>query len=272
MLVLILVASRVRVWIEPLLHRVFHIETGDQLQALHTRLANKPTHSASVRHLLITCAAEIYPALEHILRACTNLVDLGIWVSSAHKTPGVFPDLARNILQGTIQVPSLARLSLALEDLIGDNHRVLAPDLTSFTSLTHLDLTNFGPPGSAALLQLLKRPDVLPSLHYLAIPDTDIELYLAILALPRRLRILCVYGETTVDDSESALAEAQIPDPRFCIVSSAGDFGAFSEDWVQAAWHGVGLWERAEDRVASRRRKALEAGRMVLYKNLQLNN
>nr|GAT46947.1 predicted protein [Mycena chlorophos] len=74
---LILVASRVRVWIEPLLHRVFHIETKEEIQALHDRLMNNPRHAASLRHLLVTCSTpEVYPALEYILRACSNLVEL----------------------------------------------------------------------------------------------------------------------------------------------------------------------------------------------------
>ncbi|KAF7304556.1 hypothetical protein HMN09_00858300 [Mycena chlorophos] len=245
MLVLILVASRVRVWIEPLLHRVFHTETKEDIQALHDRLTNNPAHAASLRYLLVTCSTpEVYPALEYILRACSNLVDLGIWVDSKPAD-----DLARL----EVTSPRVTHLSLKLEHLAGDlpghRRRIFAPDLGCFASLTHLDLIDSKPASElGAIMQLLKSP-VLPSLRYLAIADAKTEVYLAILALPRPLplRILCAYGDSVHEDQE-----AQVPDLRFCVVYSR----EYTDDWTQAAWRKAGFWELAEGRVADRRAKA----------------
>ncbi|KAF7304576.1 hypothetical protein HMN09_00860300 [Mycena chlorophos] len=261
MLVLILVASRVRVWIEPLLHRVIRIRTREQFKALHERLTNNATYCASVCHVLFTGASwpELYHALEYILRECTNLVDLGIWVGDAWKTPPAAAAAGcaagerqepRNFLE--VASPRLSRLSLMLEDLTGvPGALIFAPDLRCFTSVTHLDLVDFNPQ-PPAILALLKRP-VLPSLACLAIADADIELCRAILALPRPLRILCIYGELVPEH-----IEATIPDPRFCVVYAAdSQYSQAIGSTLRGA--NAGLWELAERRVETRRRNAVEA-------------
>ncbi|KAF7304591.1 hypothetical protein HMN09_00862200 [Mycena chlorophos] len=225
-LALVLVASRVRIWIEPLLHRVIYVKTPEKLLDLQRRLENYPAHAPHIRHLLITSATtEMYPAVQYLLHACANLVHFGFWMDDSDCQPG--ESLSSTVVDcwSASSARNFRQLSMRLEDLVGHEDwptEKLTSHLAPLTSVTHLDLIDFAI-HLPSILRLLRAP-VLPALRYLAIGKARMDDYREIMSSdadpgrPLPLRVLCAYGDAVGElDEDETTDFAPCPFILICI-------------------------------------------------------
>ncbi|KAJ7060026.1 hypothetical protein C8F01DRAFT_1294376 [Mycena amicta] len=250
---LLCVARRVRIWIQPLVHRVYIVSISDStsLSRLQTLVGERPTR-AKKDVLCLGVPSTIgnfsRAVIQPILSACTNIIDLGLW------TADVYPKLLRDMQQ----LISLTRLSIDLLGLFGgENHFTLPPQglLAPLSRVTHLDIITptSDPSVSPKLLDVLRSP-AFPALTHVAFTDFP-EFIDDVLSIPERkatLRLVVICLEVTDDvheDEDDARWEEKIKDPRFCVVR----YEDFLKDWEIGAWGGRDFWARAEERVAERR-------------------
>ncbi|KAJ7060147.1 hypothetical protein C8F01DRAFT_1294614 [Mycena amicta] len=248
---LISVARRVRIWIQPLIHRVYIASNSASLSRLQTLVDEKPT-LAEKHVLFVVLALRDFQreTIQRILSTCTNIIDLALWI------PHTYPELLADMQPLT----SLTHLSVDLLQLLGGEEsddsedsmlpwtpaRLLAP----LNSVTHLDITSSG---SQKLVDLL-RSEALPALTHLGL---GVRAYIAefvtdILSIPERNDTLCVIvlSLDVIHNEEGAVStvEGEIDDPRFCVVFCEN----FLDDWKTGSWGGHDFWARAEERVAER--------------------
>jgi len=248
---LILVAWRVKRWVEPLLYRTVIVGSFYSQRTLDGHPVIPPDalvsfiqHKAafffahSVRALLMTSYTPV-SAAESILSACSGVENL--WISGINYN--------QKIVLAIAELP-LKRLYCNLEELMSGQvqlnftHRL-------FSRLTHLELLPCSQDmPSEVLLSGLAQ---IPHLGHLAF-DIDDHSFLAPLTLLRTcvsLRVLVeLYqrsGEENQyrdrDDTEQ-LAE----DPRYVMMECA----SFTADWQMGAHAGVDYWSRAEAFIAKR--------------------
>ncbi|KAJ7048345.1 hypothetical protein C8F01DRAFT_1192090 [Mycena amicta] len=251
MKLLLCVAPRVRIWIQPLFHRVYIVSTSNlaSFSRLQTLVDKRPTRAKrDVLFLGVSSASGNFSraVIQPILSACTNVIDLGLW------TADVYPELLRDMQQLT----SLTRLSIDLLELFGgENHFTLPPPglLAPFSRVTHLDIITpaSNPSVSPKLLDVLRSP-AFPALTHVAFTDFP-EFIDDILSIPERkrtIRLIVVALEVTdYHAGNVARWEEEIKDPRFCVVR----YEDFLRDWETGAWGGRDFWALGEERVAERR-------------------
>ncbi|KAF7304550.1 hypothetical protein HMN09_00857700 [Mycena chlorophos] len=242
---LMLVATRVRIWIEPLMYRLIYLDTGD-LHAFRGLISENPTLGLHVQHLFLdlwTMRSDS-PAGIALIAACPNVTNLALWTFMDTTTPIPLPLL-----------PKLSRLSTDIGFLtFNQTGAALSAHLEPIRSLTHLDITNVGWTMSQAIegVKEIRRARALPSLTHLALGKaSSVAPYMDILRMASQLQVLCMYVQQPEDPHSSW--EERIPDPRFCVVTVVNK--PFSADWRIGAEGGRGLWQRAEERVAERRKK-----------------
>ncbi|KAJ7059941.1 hypothetical protein C8F01DRAFT_1143512 [Mycena amicta] len=215
---LLCVARRVRIWIQPLVHRVYIVSTSDStsLSRLQTLVGERPTRA---KKDVFTIGNFSRAVIQPILSACTNIIDLGLWTA--------------------------------------DNHFTLPPQglLAPLSRVTHLDIITptSNPSVSPKLLDVLRSP-AFPALTHVAFTDFP-EFIDDVLSIPERkatLRLVVICLEVTdylSKDEDVARREEEIKDPRFCVAR----YEDFLRDWEIGAWGGRDFWARAEERVADRR-------------------
>ncbi|KAJ7182354.1 hypothetical protein C8R43DRAFT_966977 [Mycena crocata] len=236
---LLLVAQRVKVWIEPMLYRTLIVAASE----LHGDIVDKPRRIISpekflevlnsrpasflhhhVRHLFL-CQFAIDEA-EKILTKCGGVQDI-VFSGSTHPT---FLPLLSAIAP--------RRLDMRLKDLF----RPVAIDLSNmlFSRLTHLcvdsydiDADNWQPWVGLA---------TLPCLTHLAFFSVDSPEFLTntLTRCPRLSMLVALWLKTS--DVDEGLTEALVHDKRFLQLVVED----FLKDWQTGAFGGQDYWSRAE--------------------------
>ncbi|KAJ7461193.1 hypothetical protein FB451DRAFT_490402, partial [Mycena latifolia] len=236
---LMLVAWRVKEWIEPILYRTIVIGAFEHEESypiftasdiLLSAIKRKPAaffHSA-VRNL--TLYTDYVDDLPTILSACTGVENL--WTTDT---------------EGTGLLPLFARLRLKhLHGYVQDFLRTFPPPHPFFSKITHVEL--FGAVEDTIISSL----SLIAQLTHLAFNDSDF-----ITMCPRLLEacpglsvLVCL------DDDLSWLRSVYIPyiadlskDVRFVAMTCT----EFLQDWQTGAYTGIDYWSRAETLIAQRR-------------------
>ncbi|KAJ6533410.1 hypothetical protein DFH09DRAFT_1181360 [Mycena vulgaris] len=252
--VLLRVARRTHVWIEPLVYRVVRIGgapphsgmTRALLQGLNSESKPASVFQHTVRHLLIQRGPCSPAEVVQVLDACSGIVDLvmdGLIPSSAMLSP-----LAKMRLR---------QLSVYLERLFG-GPGAIDPTHALFTSLTHLRLFPVRLGGQRAQ-QVCAHLPRLPALTHLCLHlagDVNWDPLQMLLADCPRLEILVTLCRPTRGDSVRAQTQnPPVRDVRLVM----GEYKNRWADWEAGARGFPDLWSRAEDFVARKRSGAIEA-------------
>ncbi|KAJ7471063.1 hypothetical protein FB451DRAFT_1252913 [Mycena latifolia] len=266
---LILVAHRVKAWIEPLLYRVLSISDagverfegtnrprithGTCLELIDSRTSS--FFHDHVRHLSLTCVYGRLATLKEnlfILSKCTGIVNLELSHVSAHPT-----------LLPVMSTLPLVRLVAALQLLFGPSVNIDFGHKL-FSRLTHLDIWDSCPcPTWPVGLGQLPRLTHL-SLSW-PVPTTP-DIFRGFLAHCPRLEILAVIFRTTVTYS----AEDYLPhyrffeeDPRSVVIIAPEAY--FQRDWELGADGGDDHWVIADRFVRKRRLGKINASNFTIY-------
>ncbi|KAJ7447391.1 hypothetical protein FB451DRAFT_1536016 [Mycena latifolia] len=241
---LLLVAHRVKIWMEFLLYRVLLIyRPGDESSRPPMARYRDLIHTKSpvfvhdhVRHLFFV---GIQPAeeLAKILSVCGATVNVALSIFTG-PTAGILPLLG---------VLPLERFSAYLASLFTDP---TGPDFTHplFSKLTHLDIRD---------PYLQGRPDFtrIPNLTHLSLRRTTVSTTVSAAALAHctslQVLVILFHSQSALDQSASGFAEVAT-DPRF-VMLVVDDYKA---DWEVGARGGEDYWVRAEE--AIKRRSAAE--------------
>ncbi|KAJ7143894.1 hypothetical protein C8R44DRAFT_141366 [Mycena epipterygia] len=253
--IIILVARRVCIWIEPLLYHVV-ISSGSPERLLQMMQSKPPEFLREHVHHLALSSKLFRSDVERILSTCTNIHDLALW------TGDTYPGLLSKISHPT----ALRRLSVNLFGLFGgiedddvligneddnllgagDKYEVLRfGGLSSFAHLTHLDVFSSLPEFLWPVF------GTLPCLTHLSFTDFYFpELIQQTLDTCAVLELVVIIWMQDADPTEET---PEITDPRFCTISCL----QFENDWELGAWGGLDVWRRAEE-VVARKRRAIE--------------
>ncbi|KAJ3508435.1 hypothetical protein NLJ89_g5756 [Agrocybe chaxingu] len=237
---MVLVARRVRQWLEPELYRI--IRSGDDGKVI------PPLYKSNYRHTVAGCTpdleriAKFGPHVRHtllqnrpseeigkILQLCPNVQNLAIWIihgSCSHLVP---------ILEG---LRSLRRLSFDpsyfFQDYCDDWKVPL--DLPAFSRLTHLEIIN-----ASQHWGKWKKLASMPALTHLALAGlVDGALVDHILKECQRLELLITFY---LDIPFTGLQDASNKDPRAVQLLSVTNH---LEHWEHGARGGEDFWITAE--------------------------
>ncbi|KAK7031759.1 hypothetical protein R3P38DRAFT_3352919 [Favolaschia claudopus] len=220
-----LVAQRVKAWVEPLLYRTIPVSPVP-LDGFRSR--RFPAYPASrVTSLILAKPAGFF-------RSCTNLENLYI----ADNTTALIPHF---------DSVSVTRLRAPCEAIL----RNLPPTHHFFSRLTHLELadkawrTNFDPSQALA---------ALPHLTHLA--SSWSHFIPRLLQSCRTLRVLiCLHNPSAERfDRVRPFAERLAHDIRFVVAS--GQYGVMA--WYMSVQGGVDYWRRAEVFIEARRTRKID--------------
>ncbi|KAJ7109570.1 hypothetical protein C8R43DRAFT_1043136 [Mycena crocata] len=237
-LTLMLVASRVKIWLEPLLYRTISVSMppldvvqghlNPSWETLIPAFKSKsiPFLRHSVRNLFIYHDVPEEHS-EWLLHACSGIEDLYIW-SADHIHPSTLADLR------------LKRIHCVINYLFGHGVQI---DFTHsfFSHLTHIDVFD-----SISDIDMWTQLSLIPHLTHLAFNGVDsVPLFLCLLRACASLRVLVVLNPGPPDADMAQLSE----DTRFVLTNCT----AFFQDWQMGAHAGIDFWSRAEDLIAKRR-------------------
>ncbi|KAJ7121819.1 hypothetical protein C8R43DRAFT_1112098 [Mycena crocata] len=238
---LVLVASRVKFWVEPFLYRTIILDEYTQLVEGYPALScrsfprvaqGKPSSlfRDSVRHLLLSVVVEGID-VHCFLTTCSQIENL--FLMGHHRLPIYLPAIAA--------LP-LKRLHCNLDDLF-PSYSQISFTHQLFSHLTHLwHLSHVGDPAIWPGLALL------PHLTHLAFNSEDfIPLFLTFLDTCKSLRVLVHLQFSGADPPHIEVQLAE--DTRFLSM----DFGDIIDDWQIGAHTGIDFWSRAEDFVVLRK-------------------
>ncbi|KAJ7651341.1 hypothetical protein FB45DRAFT_890315 [Roridomyces roridus] len=231
---LLLVASRVKEWIQPLLYHTLVFDSGDYTTPLDgLRSYNPASFSQVIQHqrTLAECArnlifigSEEEVQLDGILLACPRVQNLFVLWPSEHDKPN----------KATLDALPLRQLYCEIDEL--------APTTPFsrpfFSNISHLEL--FSTPNQTEWMGLVR----LPRLTHLALNQYNDALCHLVLKDCNSLCLLVVLTPPGPHTDYSVGA-----DPRFVMM----ELSDYIEDWQRGALHGHGYWARAEDFIAKRR-------------------
>ncbi|KAJ6533399.1 hypothetical protein DFH09DRAFT_1406544 [Mycena vulgaris] len=253
--VLLRVARRTHVWIEPLLYRVV-LMRGEPpysgmvhaiLVRLNSESESKPASifRDTVRHLLIQRGDWGRAEAIQILDACPGLVDLAI--DGSIPSPAMLSPLAKLRLR---------RLSVSLEMLF-NGLDAIDPTHAMFASLTHLRMLPLRL-ASRRMQQVCAHFPRLPALTHLCLhfsDDVQWDVLQMLLADCPRLEILAaVWSLAPGDDARAQIQNPPIRDVRLVM----GEHNGRWADWEAGARGFPDSWSRAEDFVSRKRSGAIE--------------
>ncbi|KAJ7167919.1 hypothetical protein C8R46DRAFT_1094516 [Mycena filopes] len=235
---LILVAHRVKIWVEPLLYRVIFLSRFPTLdpavavsaEVLCRTIRQKPADflRKSVHHLYIEHSLA---ERDSVLAACTGTRDLFLGFN-------VTPDLSR------LSAMSDLRRLTAEFDLLFPGCPV---DFShpAFRNLTHLEILDRASERDARTWARV--PQCIPNLTHLAFNDFGFcPIFGPLVRVSRTLECLVFL---CADEAEIAAAHAIVGDPRFVATGEVD----FSLDWQRGARGGQDYWARAMESIAKLR-------------------
>ncbi|KAJ7164322.1 hypothetical protein C8R46DRAFT_1099260 [Mycena filopes] len=242
-LTLLLVAWRVKTWVEPILYRIIlTAPKGFPLMGFpvipHETLLEKMNNPeslefhSSVRNLFIEPSLSVptRTALVKFLSTCTRVTVLGY----SDPTPVPIPNLLAD-------KHCLQRLTINIDVFLDSS-----PDLP-LPSLTHLELldTDWSSEGDPPPAALWTRLALIPNLTHLAVNGPDYDLFLSDMPFTdSRLRCIVFF----CDDIE--LLESLTGDDRLVYVRQHKDYRL---DWIQGINGENNYWSLADAFIAARR-------------------
>ncbi|KAJ7461204.1 hypothetical protein FB451DRAFT_1096140 [Mycena latifolia] len=244
---LMLVAWRVKAWMEPLLYRTITISQDDSkgrwpVFTSQTLLSSMKTRPASffkdaVHNLCLHDGFR--DALAEILSVCTGVENL--WVT------GVKADM----------LPSFAALLLKqLHGPIDPYFTAFPLDHPFFSQITHLELFDFPDDNS-----IVSRLPLIPNLTHLAFYDPDfIRACSHLLETCTSLCVLIYFGPWPQWPSYAAYAAALSKEVRFVAMRHTVNI----QDWYMGINTGLDYWSRAETFIAKRRSGEIEASQFEI--------
>ncbi|KAF8155328.1 hypothetical protein K438DRAFT_1862614 [Mycena galopus ATCC 62051] len=245
---LMLVARRVKEWVEPLLYRTISLGPRPPpgfpeflMEIIMPAIRRKPSRffEAAVRHLMIRHYQD-RDEVGEILDVCTGVQHLSLAYADDS-----WPDRI-------VSFP-LERLQLdSCEPLV----RVLAPEHTLCRRLTHLEMTGFIHDAHAVCDALI----ALPHLSHLAFSDSQL-----VHSCPQLLES-CKHLRALVCRAFSGSAEHRIQTHRAVLerdvrfVQSSWEFLHVNEDvdWYIGTQGGVDTWAKIEHFIAKRRSREID--------------
>ncbi|KAJ6533420.1 hypothetical protein DFH09DRAFT_1181380 [Mycena vulgaris] len=249
--VLLRVARRTHVWIEPLLYRIVRISGYSPysrmaraiLQGLNSESKPASVFQDAVRHLLIQAGPWSHAEVAQVLEACPGVVDLAM--VSTMPSPAILPCLAKMRLR---------RLSVSFELLFG-GPGAIDPTHALFASLTHLHLSRLG--GQQHTEQVCVHLPPLPALTHLCLHnDVDWDSLQMLLADCPRLEILAnLWLPARADIARALTQNLPVHDVRLVMAECNNRWA----DWEAGARGFPDFWSLAEDFVARKRSGAIEA-------------
>ncbi|KAJ6564449.1 hypothetical protein B0H19DRAFT_1374774 [Mycena capillaripes] len=242
---LMLVARRVKIWVEPLLYRTIVLQTAeDQLEGYPTHswdtlsIILKSTPASfflhAVRNLYLMASDRHKMLLTHC-RAIENL-----WIGgSPIELPEIFP---------LIEDLPLQQLYCNLTYLFGPQRQI---DFTHqlFARIARLEVFDHRNSFNSTIWGNLA---IIPHLTHLAFNEPiSIAMWLSLLRGCHSLRVFVVLGQflarAKIDGHQDK--EELVKEPRFVVM----DCDQSTQDWQMGAHLGIDYWSRAEDFIAKRR-------------------
>ncbi|KAJ6474854.1 hypothetical protein C8R45DRAFT_873941 [Mycena sanguinolenta] len=260
---LMLIAQRVKHWVEPLLYRVLVLSTNKSLNtpgfpcitidALRSAIARKPPHffESCVTHILFGGDAALHNIsdLETILTACPRVVNVWFFFPGfAHRTRDSFNHLER-----------LRHLAIEVMPLF-EPHPI---DFTApmFRNVTHLHLSDSGRKLPA---DIDARLVLAPALTHISCNCRK-----GVAALHARIRtavaLRCIVVFTFAEWVESP----NPPDTRFVCIE-ATQMGSRA-NWLQAAATGDDYWALADAFIAAKHAGRVDDAQYHIRPNDQLS-
>ncbi|KAJ7155227.1 hypothetical protein C8R46DRAFT_1356454 [Mycena filopes] len=246
---LLLVARRVKIWLEPLLYRNLSVlgdERHPQSELLTVRMSpedclklldsvSQPSPMRHVRHLAVT-GTKLDSITLRLLSACPGVVRLALFQAS-------FPSFVAPIAQMPLQ-----RLATDVNQLfpgvtLNSRHSI-------FAALTHLDLFQL-PISDNWAVELCS----LPRLTHLSFNHSELTDFTPwteiahILENCARLEVLVLIFGTEENRTDFGECEGFAADPRSVTLVDAD----YLEDWETGAGGGEDYWVRAERFIQMRR-------------------
>ncbi|KAF7357101.1 hypothetical protein MSAN_01304200 [Mycena sanguinolenta] len=243
---LMLVARRVKLWVEPLLYRVVFLKDDEAMTELRNLCL--PTFTASalqqtsthllqhVKHLMFDDDGlrQTETTLASWVPACTGIINLYAQINCA---PAILPSL--------IGFTNIRYLTIDVNALCG-----LAVPFPLFTTVTHLELLAFETTGLAHVCENISS---IPQLTHVALnPRLDLRLSHAALCANKRLEcIVFLSSQASLDGSPL------LEDDRFVCIKE----GRYELDWLNGAVFGDDYWALADAFLAARRAGTIDRSR-----------
>ncbi|KAJ7656823.1 hypothetical protein DFH06DRAFT_1198679 [Mycena polygramma] len=219
--ILMLVAWRVKKWVEPLLYRCLTVGYTQSMKG-YPFLACRPFLDNAIRYL------------RTVLSVCTGVENLSLACDSDDFA-------AYEILEAVAPALPLRHLYADPRTLFS----VLPSKNTLFSRITHLEVTSLSD-GICEELPLLLQ------LTHLAFDDDDFSACLALLKACQQLRVLVALSAP--GQHYPGLA-ALVQDMRFVTMTRS----SFLKDWQMGVHAGIDYWTQAEDFIARRRSGEIDA-------------
>ncbi|KAJ6505053.1 hypothetical protein C8R45DRAFT_1090819 [Mycena sanguinolenta] len=234
-----LVARRVRFWIEPLLYRVVFLKdstTGQLLRDLNLpaftadALEQRPPNSfRHVRHLFIDDDVVKRPTLKSWLLACTGVTNLYAWFNCA---PDILPSIN--------SLTDLQYLTIDVRALCG-----ATIPFPLFLNITHLELFVFTGAAEESVDHIWRNISLIPRLTHLAL--NHLQYGLSHAALCGHAQLQCI---VFLSPRRSLDGSPLCDDSGFVCIDEELDY---YEDWLNGAVFGEDYWALADAFLAARR-------------------
>ncbi|KAJ7438915.1 hypothetical protein B0H11DRAFT_2293615 [Mycena galericulata] len=250
--VLLRVARRVRLWVEPYLYRVVKVSSHPPYSIIQEDLLrpgpqSKPAsfYQNAVRHLYLDQESEWSP---EVLRVCTRTRSF----SATGRSPN--PSLLLILLE-----TDLRQLGVSLEHLFG-GVRYIDLNHPLFTSITHLDI--FDDITESYYIQIPQQIASLPTLTHLCLNDhVPADILRAILSDCTNLHILVnLWHYSKVSEGRALARNPPLKDSRFVV----GMYQNYPREWEAGARGDNDCWRAAENFIAQKRRGAIPESRYWL--------
>ncbi|KAJ6598394.1 hypothetical protein DFH09DRAFT_1131675 [Mycena vulgaris] len=251
--VLLRVARRVLIWIEPLLYTVIPTDRERVVKAVQRAMQAKlPSFFRdNVRHLWLNPSISMSDEeLYDLLRLCPRLVSFACL--GDFSSPVLLP-----ILQGMSEV---RRWSGALEDLFGSRAAI---DLGNpfFRTITHMDIFDTI---SNSDLQICPSLADMPALTHLCLNDNlsygDNFLRRVLTQCPHLQLLVNFLHTSDIDIARGIAASPPVADVRFVVYL----YDSYWDEWYNGARGGDDFWATADAFVERKRRGEIEASCYLL--------
>ncbi|KAK7022387.1 tyrosinase central domain-containing protein [Favolaschia claudopus] len=268
---LLLVAHRVRIWLEPILYHLLLLNGVRSIESVLTVILSKPPAflESAVRHLLLYSSPfSLKPdTLSKFMHRCPGITSLSLIGDITG--PHLLPALA--------QMHSLKRLSIEMTLLFPGSEVDL--DHPLFACITHLDLfeevyiEEEDEPEDLLWLTHPQAPAKMPNLEYLGFNTQLHPSFLrAILQRYQQLRVLVV-GFTATDEESAVGFLEQVTEQTAAMFEEDGEervgvgmerlvVGTYDnpyQDWERGVRGGEDVWVRAEEFVRRKRGGEVDA-------------
>ncbi|KAJ7744023.1 hypothetical protein DFH07DRAFT_1063448 [Mycena maculata] len=256
---LMLVAQRVKVWVEPFLYHGIILSDMDpvsgfpifSLDVVLRAIDQKPPEflKYAVKHLFLDvyrrydARQQTASYLDTVLKACTGITSL---VAST----GLIDNLST-----LASLDSLRRLTIDLREVFETNpQNCFAHSL--FRNITHLEIIEFPNDQFTGIT-------LIPHLTHFAFNDAGLcaTLRPAFHSCARLTCIILLCGVTAAKtDVVMVVVQPLLEDGRFVIISQSN----FREDWYRSVYMGNGYWALADAFLAARRAGKVDRGRFSI--------